>query len=140
MTSGTALAERPTDWLAALSTPRVPVASAALPAVRAPGHVQRISRPGVVGGLIGAVTDLAVTRDGRQLVAAHYGDDAVSVIDTDTLAVTATVSGIAEPYAVVAAEHEGVAVVHLERHALDRVRNGFAGPRATGCNRNPERA
>jgi YVTN family beta-propeller protein len=104
MTSGTALAERPSDWLAALSTPRIPVASAALPAVRAPGHVQRISRPGVVGGLIGAVTDLAVTRDGRQLVAAHYGDDAVSVIDTDTLAVTATVSGIAEPYAVVAAD------------------------------------
>jgi YVTN family beta-propeller protein len=105
-TSGTALAERPTDWLSTLTTPRIPVANDALPAVRADGHLQRIVRPvaGVVSGLIGAVTDLAVTRDGRRLVAAHYGDDAVSVIDTATLTVTATVADIAEPYAVVAAD------------------------------------
>ncbi|WP_313673117.1 hypothetical protein [Mycolicibacterium sp.] len=106
MTSGTALAERPTDWLSTLSTPRIPVPNDALPAVRAPGHVLRIARPaaGVVSGLIGAVTDLALTRDGRQLVAAHYGDDAVSVIDTATLTITATVGDIAEPYAVVVAD------------------------------------
>jgi len=106
MTSGTALAERPTDWLSTLSTPRTPVANDALPAVRAPGQVQRMVHPaaGVVAGLIGAVTGLAVTRDGRQLVAAHYGHDAVSVIDTATLTVTATVGDIAEPYAVVAAD------------------------------------
>lgn len=104
-TSGTALAERPTDWLSALTTPRRAVTDA-LPAVRTAAQVQRIARPaaGVISGLTGAVTDLAVTRDGRRLVAAHYGQDAISVIDTATLAVTATVSGITEPYAVVASD------------------------------------
>lgn len=116
MTGGTALAERPTDavWLSALPTvpapalPTVPkpAVNDLLPAVRATAAVQRIARPaeGLLSGLPGAVTDLAVSHDGRHLVAAHYGEDAVSVIDTATLGVVATVSGIAEPYAVSTAD------------------------------------
>lgn len=106
---GTALAERPADsvWLAKLPTPVAsPSLADKLPAVRAAATVQTIARlaEGEVSGLPGAVTDLAVSRDGRHLVAAHYGEDAVSIVDTATLDVTATVSGIAEPYAVVAAD------------------------------------
>ena len=73
---------------------------------RAAAPVQRIVRPaeGVLSGLPGAVTDLAVSRDGRHLVAAHFGQDAVSVIDIATLAVVSTVCGIAEPYAVSTAD------------------------------------
>lgn len=116
LTGGTALAERPTDavWLATLPAPLTTVRPAAeagrpqtlLPAVRAAASVQRIARlaQGELSGLPGAVTDLAVSRDGRHLVAAHYGEDAVSIVDTATLEVAATVSGIAEPYAVVAAD------------------------------------
>lgn len=116
LTGGTALAERPTDavWLAQLPAPLTTArpateagrSPALLPAVRAAASVQRIARlaQGELSGLPGAVTDLAVSRDGRHLVAAHYGEDAVSVVDTATLEVSATVAGIAEPYAVVAAD------------------------------------
>lgn len=104
MTGGTALAERPTDsvWLSTLPTAPKPAPSDTLPAVRPAAAVNRIASPaeGVLSGLPGAVTDLAVSHDGRHLVAAHYGQDAVSIIDVATLAVVATVSGIAEPYAV----------------------------------------
>lgn len=108
MTGGTALAERLTDsvWLSTLPTAPRPAVSDALPAVRKPAHPQRITRPaeGMLSGLPGAVTDLAVSRDGHHLVAAHYGQDAVSIIDVATLDVVATVSAIAEPYAVCTAD------------------------------------
>jgi YVTN family beta-propeller protein len=104
MTGGTAVAERPTDsvWLSTLPTTPRPAIVDALPAVRVGTSLQRITRPaeGVLSGLPGAVTDLAVSRDGRHLVAAHYGQDTVTVIDVATLDVTAKVPGIAEPYAV----------------------------------------
>ena len=45
-----------------------------------------------------------MSRDGRHLVAAHYGQDAVSVIDVATLSVNVTTSGIARPYAVSTAD------------------------------------
>lgn len=108
MTGGTAVVERPSDlvWLSALPTAPRPAVSDLLPAVRAAAHLQRVVRPaeGMLSGLPGAVTDLAVSRDGRHLVAAHYGQDTVSVIDIATLAVVATVSGIAEPSAVSTAD------------------------------------
>ena len=107
-TGVTAVAERPTDkvWLSTLSSPRIATTSDLLPALRPAADVNRALRPavGVLSGLPGAVTDMAVSHDGTQLVAVHYGDDAVSVIDTSTLTVTATVSGIAEPYAVATAD------------------------------------
>jgi len=104
LTGGTALAERPTDSVRLAALPTAPKAapSDALPAVRPAAHPKRMtpSAEAVLSGLPGAVTDLAVSHDGRHLVAAHYGQDAVSVIDAATLAVVAAVSGIAEPYAV----------------------------------------
>lgn len=108
MTGNTAVAERPVDslWLAALPTAPSVAHKNALPALRTAAQPQHIVRPaeGALSGLPGAVTDLAVSRDGRHLVAAHYGIDAVSVIDVTTLAVVATATDIAEPYAVGAAD------------------------------------
>ena len=107
-TGVTAVAERPTDTvrLSTLSSPRIASTSDLLPAVRPAADVNRTARAalGVLSGLPGAVTDMAVSHDGRPLVAAHYGDDTVSVIDVSTLTVSATVSGIAEPYAVATAD------------------------------------
>jgi YVTN family beta-propeller protein len=103
MTGGTAVAERPSAlWLATLPT----AVSDTLPAVRPAAQLQRAVRPagGMLSGLPGAVTDLSVSEDGRHLVAAHYGDDALSVIDVATLTVLSTVSDIAEPYAVTTAD------------------------------------
>ena len=98
-----AVAERPADalWLAALPVPRVTVTNDRAPAMR-----HSIARPaeGVLTALPGAVTDMAVTQDGRYLVAAHYGDDAVSVIDIATLTVSTVIDHIAEPYAIAAAD------------------------------------
>lgn len=104
MALGTALAERPTDRTSVV--PRRPAGSDLLPAVRANAYLHEIARSpeGVLSGLPGAVTGLAVSRDGAHLVAAHYGEDAVSLIDTATLEVTATVAGVDEPYAVAAAD------------------------------------
>ncbi len=108
MTGGTALAERPTDSIppSPPAAPRRPAGPDLLPAVRAGASLHPVGRlaEGVLAGLPGAVTGLAVSRDGAHLVAAHYGEDAVSLIDTAALEVTATVSGIAEPYAVAAAD------------------------------------
>ena len=98
-----AVAERPTDalWLAALPAQRVTATKGRAPAMR-----QSAIRPaeGVLSELAGAVTDMAVTDDGRHLVAAHYGDDAVTVIDIATLSVRTVIDEIAEPYAVAAAD------------------------------------
>ena len=107
-TGGTAVAERPIDawWLSTPHAPRHAAVSDTLPAVRAAAYLHRIAGPaqGVLAGLPGAVTDMAVSRDGRHLVAAHFGADAVSVIDVATLTVTATASEVAEPYALAAAD------------------------------------
>ena len=91
------VAERPAEalWLAALPTPTGAPASAGptlMPAL------------GSIAGLSGVVTDMVLSADGRHLVTAHYGDDAVSVIDVTTLAVTATVADVPEPYALTVAD------------------------------------
>jgi YVTN family beta-propeller protein len=98
------VAERPAEalWLAALPTPAVsPASDPRLPVTPGPAPSPAL---GTISGLPGAVTDLALSADGRSLVAAHYGDDAVSVIDVTTLAVTASVAGIPEPYALSVAD------------------------------------
>jgi len=104
-TGSAAVAERPADsvWLSKLPTPRIAaVAGLTRPSV----DLHRAVRPalGELSGLSGAVTDLDVSHDGRSLVAAHLGEDTVSVIDIATLTVSAVVAGIAEPYAVVASD------------------------------------
>lgn len=98
----TAVAERPTDamWFSKLVGPQTaPVARRA----EVPARTAELAT-GVVAGLPGAVTDMVLSADGRSLVAAHYGDDAISVIDVATLTVTATAEDIAEPYALAVAD------------------------------------
>lgn len=121
-TGVTAVAERPTDavWLSTLSNPRIATTGDLLPATRPAAELSRVAGAalGVLSGLPGAVTDMALSHDGRQLVAVHYGDDSVSVIDIPTLTVSATVAGIAEPYAVATADR---AYVNSASNAEDSV-------------------
>ncbi len=59
---------------------------------------------GAMAGTCGPISDLAVSSDGSRLIAAHYGDDVVSIIDTATMAVTATITDVPEPSRVTAAD------------------------------------
>lgn len=112
-TGATAVAERVTDalWLAALPKPRIASTVDRLPATTRP-RVEPAE--GAVSGLPGAVTDMAVSADGRSLVLAHYGDDAVSAVDTATLAVTAVVTGVAEPFALTVADRAYVSSAAMD--------------------------
>lgn len=68
----------------------------------------------------GAISDLAVS-PGR-LILAHYGSDAISVLDTTTCRVAATISGLAEPFAVATSGAEDArAYVSTARAACDSV-------------------
>jgi DNA-binding beta-propeller fold protein YncE len=120
-TGGTAVAERPNAlWLSTLPAPRTGAVSDTLPAVRPAAHLQPVVRPagGMLSGLPGAVTDLSVSNDGRHLVAAHYGEDAVSVIDIATLTVASTVDDIAEPYAVTTADRAYVRSASIKEDSV----------------------
>jgi len=112
----TAVAERPTDTVR-LSSPRIVTAGTKRSGVRATVEPPRLAA-GQVDGLPGAVTDMALSRDGRHLVAAHYGNDSVSVIDLMTLTVSATVAGIAEPYAVAVADRAYVNTASREEDSV----------------------
>ncbi|WP_406814391.1 WD40 repeat domain-containing protein [Mycobacterium sp. M23085] len=48
----------------------------------------------------GPISDIAVSPDGRRLVATNYGRDMVSVIDAHTCRVSSTITGLAEPFSV----------------------------------------
>jgi DNA-binding beta-propeller fold protein YncE len=100
-TGATAVAERPTDalWLAAL--PRLTSTVDRLPVSTRP---QAEAAEGAVSGLPGAVTDMAVSADGRSLVLALYGHDMVCAVDTGTLTVTGVVADVAEPFALSVAD------------------------------------
>ncbi|WP_445166739.1 YncE family protein [Mycolicibacterium sp. Dal123E01] len=111
--TGIAVAERAAEhslWLSSLpSIRRAPIgdlfpqllAGAELEPLTEPiaAPVVTIARTLAVGH--GPVSDMAVSPDGRFLVTAHYGADVVCVIDAATLAVTATIDGLTEPYAAV---------------------------------------
>lgn len=100
-TGATAVAERATDalWLAAL--PRIASVEDRLPvAIRS--HAE--AAEGAVSDLPGAVTDMAVSADGRSLVLALYGADMVCAVDTSTLTITGVVADVAEPYALAVAD------------------------------------
>lgn len=119
-TGVTAVAERPIDvsWL---STPRIVVAAKTQPsgrAVVAEANVSARAAVGQLGGLPGAVTDMALSPDGRQLVAAHYGDDGISIIDIATLSINVIVAGIAEPYAVAVADRAYVTSASDEQDSV----------------------
>ncbi len=96
--AATAVAQRPTEalWLAPLPS--------GVPPERKPARPSRQSATGELSGLAGAVTDMALSRDGRVLVAAHYGADAVSLIDTATLTLTGVTRGVPEPAALAVAD------------------------------------
>ncbi len=113
MAGAAAIADRVTDalWLAALPKPRIARTVDRLPATTRP-RVEPAE--GTVSGLPGAVTDMAVSADGRSLVLAHYGDDAVSAVDTATLALTAVVAGVAEPFALTVADRAYVSSAAID--------------------------
>ena len=114
-TMGAAVADKPTDalWLAALpSSPRISRLRDQLPYVRPRAEVEVAARPadGVLSGLPGAVTDMTVSQDGRSLLAAHYADDTVTVIDIANLSVKFAIPGVTAPYAIAAADSDRVYV------------------------------
>lgn len=125
------LAERPTDslWMAALPTAvrdLLPARPAAVPAVR--------PAQGRLGELSGAITDMAVSPDGRHLVAAHRATDTVSVIDVATLTLRAAVE-VAEPGVVVVADraYVGSAAAEGDRVvAVDLASGAVLGAREVG--------
>lgn len=70
----------------------------------------------------GAVTGIAVSSDGDLLMATHYGDDSLSLIETANAAVAQTVIGVDEPSAVAMAdESAGLAYVSSASAAYDSV-------------------
>lgn len=55
----------------------------------------------------GPISDLAVSPDGRRLIATNYGGHTVSIIDTDTGQVVDAVAGLPEPSAVAIGSSDG---------------------------------
>ncbi|KAA0110194.1 YncE family protein [Mycolicibacterium sp. P1-5] len=79
----------------------------------------------------GPVSDIAVSADGRYLVTTHYGADVVCVIDTATLAVTATIDGLSEPYsAVIVGDRAYVSAASNAEDAVVAVDTQAAAPLA----------
>ena len=120
-TAGVAVAERVAAahsmWLSTLPTiRRAPLAE--LVPLAEPVTAPMVTVAGAVAAGHGPISDMAVSRDGRCLVAAHYGADAVSIIDTATLSVTATVTGVAEPYAVAVADRAYVTTASTEDESV----------------------
>lgn len=59
----------------------------------------------------GAIADLAVSTDGTTVVATHYGDDSVSIIDVDAMTAGTAVYVPGEPMLVTAAERRAYVTV-----------------------------
>lgn len=151
-TGSTAVADRPADsvWLSTLPTPRIAAVSGLVSAVRQSADLVRAVRPaaGVLSGMPGAVTDLAVSHDGRSLVAAHLGQDAVSVVDVATLSLRSVCHGIAEPFAVAVSDRayvrsasiteDNVVAVDLDTGAALAAREVGVGARGLAVSRSGE--
>ena len=120
-TAGVAVAERVAAahsmWLSTLPTiRRAPVAE--LVPLAEPVTAPMVTVTGAVAAGHGPISDMAVSRDGRCLVAAHYGADVVSIVDTANLSVTATVAGVAEPYAVAVADRAYVTTASTDEESV----------------------
>lgn len=115
--AGVAVAERVAAahslWLSTLPTIRRAPAAELAPLAE-PITAPMVAVAGGVAAGHGPISDMAVSPDGRRLVAAHYGADAVSIVDTTTLSVSAAVTGVAEPYAVVVADRAYVSAASTE--------------------------
>jgi len=48
----------------------------------------------------GPISDIGISPDGRRLMVTNYGDNSVSVVNTDTCRVITTLAGIDEPFAI----------------------------------------
>ena len=119
--AGVAVAERVAAahsmWLSTLPTiRRAPIAE--LVPLAEPVTAPMVTVAGAVAAGHGPISDMAVSRDGRCLVAAHYGADVVSIVDTATLTVTATVTGVAEPYAVAVADRAYVTTASTDEESV----------------------
>jgi YVTN family beta-propeller protein len=120
-TAGVAVAERVAAahsmWLSTLPTiRRAPLAE--LVPLAEPVTAPMVTVAGAMAAGHGPISDMAVSPDGRCLVAAHYGADLVSIVDTATLSVTATVTGVAEPYAVVVADRAYVTTASTDDESV----------------------
>lgn len=119
--AGVAVAERVAAahsmWLSTLPTiRRAPMAE--LVPLAEPVTAPMVTVAGAVAAGHGPISDMALSRDGRCLVAAHYGADAVSIVDTATLSITATVTGVAEPYTVAVADRAYVTSASTEDESV----------------------
>lgn len=126
--AGVAVAERVSEaralWMSTLPTiRRAPVrdrlpqlARTAVPEVATePIATPAVAVVGSIAATYGPIGDLAISADGRRLVATHYGSDVVSLVDPVSMSVTAAIEGIAEPHsAVVVADRAYVGCASLE--------------------------
>jgi YVTN family beta-propeller protein len=69
----------------------------------------------------GAVTGIAVSPDGTQLIVTHYGDDSVSLIDTRDGEVAHTIVDVDEPFAVAVSASGARAYVSTSSAACDSI-------------------
>ena len=116
-TGGVAVAERVAAahalWMSTLPTIRRAPVGELLPQPLRTAELELPTEPiaapalvvgGAIAGTHGPISDLAVSSDGGRLVAAHYADDVVSIVDTAAMAVTATITDVPEPYRVTVAD------------------------------------
>lgn len=120
-------------WLSTLPTIRRAPTGDLLPALFEEAHLEPVTAPmvsaaGTVAAANGPVSDMAVSPDGRRLVVAHYGADVVSIIDTTSMSVTATVHGVTEPYSVVVADRAYVTSASTEDDAIVAIDTATAVP------------
>jgi YVTN family beta-propeller protein len=70
----------------------------------------------------GPISGIAISRDGSRLLAAHYGTNSVSIIDTHTFRVVDMIDGVDEPFAIATGGSEaGRAYVSTASTAYDSI-------------------
>lgn len=99
-----------------IESPQIPAESGPVPTAIEP--VCRLSLAN------GPIAGICVTPDGSRLLMTNYGDDSISVVDTQTCRVVETIDGIGEPFAIhavagrayvsrVSAAHDAVDVIDI---------------------------
>jgi DNA-binding beta-propeller fold protein YncE len=114
---GVAVAERVAAahalWVSTLPTIRRAPVGGLLPQLLRTADLEPRTEPiaapalAVVGAIAaghGPISDMAVSADGSRLVAAHFGADVVSVVDSATMSVAAAITDIPEPCRVTVAD------------------------------------
>lgn len=114
---GVAVAERVAAahalWVSTLPTIRRAPVGGLLPQLLRTADLEPRTEPiaapalAVVGAIAaghGPISDMAVSADGSRLVAAHFGADVVSVVDSATMSVAAAITDVPEPCRVTVAD------------------------------------